>query len=194
MKLFRQVVLPFAIVLALIAGVTFVSHFSDPPNRATPKTQPAPPLSFLSVRPSWDDDDPKYAKEFELDQPGYYDFWFRNPHPSPVQVTLKSGAELLLGMVPDQDWGRTELGKAALPSVWHSVPRGQAVKVPAAGEGVLRLSWRGAKTEDVPVRQTALLALHWPAERARASNWKSRCVSSSRCKRSPPRAPPTSWS
>lgn len=167
--------MPLAIVLALVAGVTFVSQFTGTqPTKVVRPPASEEPLRFVTTRVSWDDDDPDYVREFELGEKGRYDFWFRNPYAEPVRVTWKGppGAELMLGMLPKTAWGETTDFKKAPEFAEGQIMReGQAVEVPAADPqqgsavGAIRLTWRSAKLG--PQKLAADLALQ-PAGKSEA--------------------------
>jgi len=96
MKSLTQVVLPIGILVALIAGVTFVSQYSGfraPPPR--PRTALAAGASadellhFPISTVQWDDDDSEYMAEFELRTRYRHDFRFVNRTSSAVALGLK---------------------------------------------------------------------------------------------------------
>src|SRR5271165_5863022 len=99
MKTLTQVVLPIVIVIGLIGGVTFVAQYSGtrPRDRVTGPILPSnlggdPLLVFPVSDGAWeltnDPDKTPYVGEFEVRNPGHYDFWFRNTTPSPVDLKL----------------------------------------------------------------------------------------------------------
>jgi len=158
MKWLTQIALPIAIVIAGIAGATFVSHYlGRPPDPVAPgPAQHAASAFALQPRPgtSWLPPTDGEPMDFELHRPGQHDFWFQQPHPQPVEVGLSA-----------KGCGCSEVAIAVLTAAEAALPveqvdltpagRWQQLKVaetpsltlPAATAapviGVLRLSWQG---------------------------------------------------
>jgi hypothetical protein len=97
MTLGGQIGLAVVAVVAVIAGITFVSQYQDRP----PERPPIPddtgivkvgipyPLEFPVQMWEWE---PPSAGEFEIQTPGHHDYWFSNPHDVTVDlgIILKS--------------------------------------------------------------------------------------------------------
>jgi len=107
MKALTKVVLPIAIVIGMIGGVTFISQYSG----SRPKNDKKlgsnlgdalvkrELLIFPVKQGNWDgiwdidrepDSKQGYVAEFEVQTRSHYDFWFFNSNPDPVDVKLTS--------------------------------------------------------------------------------------------------------
>src|SRR5207247_584768 len=127
MKSFTQVVVPVAIVVCLVAGVTFVRQYyaapSPPPtptpSPANPKTATGLPLQLPVTIVQWN---PEYAGEFEANVPGHYDFWFENPKDVVVKLGVNrknckcSKAEVCI-FTPEEGVNYKEWHASALAAV-----------------------------------------------------------------------------
>lgn len=113
MKTLTQVVLPIAVVIGLIAGVTFVSQYSGSRQRVDKKGNPGGdlpvPLSELldfPVRQGVWDLASTYPTEFEVHSRGHYDFWFFNRSGASVELSLKTQSctcsEVNVGLLTDE--------------------------------------------------------------------------------------------
>ncbi len=97
MKTLTQVVLPIAVIIGLVFGVTFMSNYI-PPTKLSNSSEGNQanldnvlPLQFEITTAARDVDSP-HLKEFQVDYeygaPGRHGFWFRNPHELAAKLTL----------------------------------------------------------------------------------------------------------
>lgn len=124
MKSLKQVVLPIALVIGLVFGVTYMSNWT-PSGRdkdlIPDGEQLAVPVIFAitSARP---DPDVKllrhYRSDYEVGQPGQFDFWFKNPNAREATLVLSltnctcTGVEV--GTLDRDAWGEYLERSAAL--------------------------------------------------------------------------------
>lgn len=97
MNTFVRVVLPLAIIFGVVGGVTYLTQLAPPPPPAVVKAAPGsardanvPPLVVANHRAVWDPQQPNYAREFELNSEGNYDFWVANRRNEPTVISLRS--------------------------------------------------------------------------------------------------------
>ncbi len=116
MKSLTQVVLPISCILLLIFGLSYMTSFTSNPRDLQQKAGPSSKANtgpkvetiyFPSAEAAYKPDDP-YLKHFrhyyELNKPGFHDFWFRYTGETSLDLALRpscstcSGARL--GLVP----------------------------------------------------------------------------------------------
>ena len=113
MKSSNRVLLPIALVIAIIFGITFISNYTGSPQEK-PKEQVKaggkntdPPLLFgiTTAEPNYNSYILRNVQlDWEVGIEGHFDFWFHNPHPEAALVNLQgksctcAGAQL--GIVP----------------------------------------------------------------------------------------------
>lgn len=158
MKWLTQIALPIAIVIAVIAGGTFVSHYTGRgknPNGSAP-THGDPANAFaLQPRPgtTWVTASGAEPEDYELHRPGQRDFWFQQPHSQPVAVGLSykgcACSELALAVLTPAEAAEPMAKVNLAPERWQplKVSDDPSVTLPAAQDapvvGVIRLSWKG---------------------------------------------------
>lgn len=150
MKALTQVVLPIAIVVAVVGGITFVLHYRNTP---TPTNQgPAAPdaqaagskLVFHGglLGKSLDTD---FIPEFEVDKPGTLDFLVLNPTTDAFKLGLESRKgsckQVQAGILTSKEWSQYGSDKALAAcqlvdkeNRWQTVSEDRKVEMPA-GEG-----------------------------------------------------------
>lgn len=146
MKPLTQVVLPIAIVVALVGGITFVLHYRNSPVPAArnPETQDSastgPRLIFqkgLLGKPL----DTEAIAEFEVGTPGTLDFLVLNPTADVFKLGVepRSGSckQVLAGVLSPKEWAEFGTAKAAAAcqfldqkSKWQPVTAEPKVAVP----------------------------------------------------------------
>jgi hypothetical protein len=86
-----RVLVPIVLVVALIAGVTFVSMYTGKP-APVKTTTPAGemPLNFPNTVSVWDPDDDTFVAASEPNGVRFYDFWFTNTNPQVVKLAARS--------------------------------------------------------------------------------------------------------
>jgi hypothetical protein len=87
-----QIVLAIVALIGIVGGVTYMSFYQT--TAPLPKEPPPPPptkgtgnLRFVPTNSvQWD---PPWFGDFEVHQPGQYDFWFENTKQTPVELGLR---------------------------------------------------------------------------------------------------------
>jgi hypothetical protein len=153
MKFLTQVVLPIAILVAVVGGVTFIWQYSGSPKVPPPQTGTGAISDELLRFPTrfgvWTAEDarrlaeenrmPETVAEFEVHSTGHYDFWFHNPTTAPVEIGLKykscTCADVKVGVLTPE--GRREMathGPAVVASLVLAGAGGADVLAPLAAE------------------------------------------------------------
>jgi hypothetical protein len=93
MKTLTHVVLPIAIIAAIVAGVTYITNYTPPENKNKDKKElgPAEALKFsmTSVQANPSDWKLRYwNSDYEVGKFGEFYFWFQNINDQPVRLAL----------------------------------------------------------------------------------------------------------
>ncbi|HEY8504194.1 MAG TPA: hypothetical protein VIL46_06395 [Gemmataceae bacterium] len=138
MKSVTQVLLPIALVVGLIFGVTYISNYTRSnrpvPNQESGPAQDVMPLKFghtVAKR------DPEYfylrhfRENYEVGTGGRHDFWFHNPNPQPAELRLDytncACSSVDIGVVAADAWGRYQKQAAASALAGAALPAGPDV-------------------------------------------------------------------
>jgi hypothetical protein len=124
-------------LLVLVGGIGVFSYMSQY-TRKPPAPKPSPGPVTATAAPGqvtkavhvpakvaqWDFFDESYAEAFETGSHGHYDFWFSNPNPVPIDVTMSQQgctcSEVQVGFVPPDEvakWHRHMGQYASLDAV-----------------------------------------------------------------------------
>ncbi|HYV34246.1 MAG TPA: hypothetical protein VE988_00995 [Gemmataceae bacterium] len=168
-----RIVLPAGILLGGIAFIAWVAQYlpSSGRNRSTDKANTAvvDPIRFegLAARGDvlaqffpGDDANKGYDPEYELGTGGHYDFPFTNTSEAAAELGVLeincacSGVEVCLFQGSQrEDYEKTKQAKPDLK--WQALEPDKDLKklitVPPQGAGLLRITWRGTKTEPEPL-------------------------------------------
>jgi hypothetical protein len=190
MKSLTRVILPIAIVIGMIGGVTFVAQYSGSRPKTGKNLDPSLDktlskhdlLIFPVKEGKWDavdedDKKPTYIAEFEVHTRGHYDFWFFNPNADPVDIKLLSRgctcSEVSIGQAtsPDAMVGQFAIaaqaasGLGALATdlgVWSQVDRWDPL--PEKGDAVKVAGGKGG------MPGVGIVRLNWLARSAEPAN------------------------
>lgn len=162
MRVFLRVILPVAVLVAFVGGMTYFLQFT--PDAPEPK-QPAAAADksaeestlFIPERIAvWDPDEPDYQQEYERGHPGLYDFWVANPSRSIVTVvhrfrSCKCTSVELGDLPPDAALEGVRM-MAALNSL-HALLPTMSFNLSGlpVGRMMSQLRWRELNVNDAPV-------------------------------------------
>jgi hypothetical protein len=89
-KILTHVILPLAIFVVVVGGITYIAHFLPRWTRKDMEVGKGEPLKFAQKVVIWDMTDLGYVAEFERQTDGYHAFWFTNPGDGAAEVGLES--------------------------------------------------------------------------------------------------------
>ncbi len=180
-----QIFLAIVAIVAMVAGVTFISQYQPGGSEVVPP--PPPPttagsekeLNFPLTKVEWDY---PWVGDFEMNTKGYHDFWFTNGNDVPVELGLKTKgckcSEVQVCLFPPKDAEKYQ----------RSAPRAAVSQITAAQRGLLALfyqlnlengetaGWDGPKLEwqmldvsekkgiTVPAKYAGIVRLNWKVQ------------------------------
>ncbi len=153
-KLLVAVVMPLAILLLGIAVIAWVAQYL--PGRGRPVPQPQGEGTILFAKNNSLPTDKPYLPEYELGVDGFYDFEFTNTNTSDMELgigkTSCACTSVLVCVFKNaQDKEHYTNNNASPQRTWKAVEvdeeLGKRIVIPAQASGVMRVTWKGNRTE-----------------------------------------------
>lgn len=173
--LFSRVLLPLIVFVLVIGGVAWVTQYM--PNRKTENDATGGPklpvteellINFDEITSVWDPRDKTFAKEFEHNDSGTYDFKFANS----TDETIFLGAYYVsctcskLKVATFADKEPSDLEKLWQPLLADAkFDTKQTVTIPAKSRGIVRVSWNPGRLTD-PLSKIKIQLWMQPEKRA----------------------------
>lgn len=160
-QVFSRVILPLVLFVAIIGGVAYVvqnlpsggkqARRGDDKGKAT--VAAAPLMSFQQEKAVWDPDDETYIKEFEREQPGHYDFPFKNLHDGPLEVGLEAAncdcTRVEVCFLAPDEWKQYSDNHSEADKLlkWKPLTKSETecIVMPKEYHGIARVNWKSAK-------------------------------------------------
>ena len=194
MKTLLQSVVALAVLVGGIGVFSYMSQYTRKPpvmKGPGPKPKGKGPITQVVYVPAkvaqWDFFDESYAEAFEVSAKGYYDYWFSNPNPVPVEVTLSQQgctcSEVQVGFISAAEtakWHRRVSQYAAVDVVNNLLGLPEVGSAIAAAAGIPEVKpWEtfpqpkmGKRTYLIPAAdreaspQLGIIRLKWEAKDA----------------------------
>jgi hypothetical protein len=137
-------------IVAIVVVLVFIATYASFSLGTGPSTVPAETQAVVEVLKFHETRREGPVLEWEVHQPGHYDFWFENQTDKPVKLTLdRVGCKCTtveLALLPDDARGepREKLDSRAKVGVeWSPLTEKATRQVPPRGVGGIRLNWKG---------------------------------------------------
>jgi hypothetical protein len=151
-KLVTRVLLPAIILIVGIAGIAWIAQNLPGRGRTLQVVKSGDAVQFEPATFAWDPKDPKYVRDFELGESGYYDYQFINNYDGDVDLGVSyvsctcSGVSVCVFRdSSDHDAYLQNKEGRQLPWTKLEVDKDfrDKTSVPAKASGVLRIAWKG---------------------------------------------------